>query len=94
MARHQPFPSVNPYFCTCGEGSKVTDSRVKRHFTSVRRRRECLRCGLKWTTREIREDAQTLGDLVKLEAIYEQVTTLKVAWAELQRLLTTRKGVR
>lgn len=90
MGKHQPFPSVNPYFCTCGGDSKVTDSRVKRHYTSVRRRRECLTCGLKWTTREIREDAQTLGDLVKLEAIYEQMITLKTAWATLQKLTKTR----
>ena len=38
---------------SCGfEESKVVDSRPSEDFTSIRRRRECLKCGYRFTTYE------------------------------------------
>ena len=40
----------------CGyEDSKVIDSRENDDFTSIRRRRECLKCGKRFTTFEVYE---------------------------------------
>jgi len=38
--------------CKCGGETKVTDSRP--HGKSIRRRRECLGCGERWSTLEVR----------------------------------------
>lgn len=38
--------------CQCGGDSKVTDSRP--HKKSIRRRRECLKCGTRWSTLEVK----------------------------------------
>ena len=38
----------------CGSPqSRVTDSRAREDTKSIRRRRECLKCGERWTTREV-----------------------------------------
>lgn len=38
--------------CACGGDSTVTDTRSRGFW--VARRRECLRCGERWPTRELR----------------------------------------
>jgi transcriptional repressor NrdR len=41
----------------CGnEESKVVDSRPSENYDAIRRRRECVRCGCRFTTYERRED--------------------------------------
>jgi len=42
-------------FCTNDE-TKVVDSRVSESKDAIRRRRECLKCGLRFTTYERREE--------------------------------------
>ena len=37
---------------TCGKETKIVDSRPFDNDTAVRRRRECLTCGARWTTVE------------------------------------------
>ena len=45
----------------CGyENSKVIDSRATVETNSIRRRRECLQCGKRWTTYETVEDTPIL----------------------------------
>ena len=45
----------------CGHGeSKVIDSRATIENNSIRRRRECLNCGKRWTTYETVEDTPIL----------------------------------
>ncbi|MBO7527393.1 MAG: transcriptional repressor NrdR [Clostridia bacterium] len=45
----------------CGfEDSKVIDSRATVETNSIRRRRECLKCGKRWTTYETVEDTPIL----------------------------------
>ncbi len=47
--------------CFCGyEDSKVIDSRSSEDGNSIRRRRECLRCGKRFTTYETIEDTTIL----------------------------------
>ena len=41
--------------CGCEE-SKVVDSRPSENYDSIRRRRECISCGLRFTTYERREE--------------------------------------
>ena len=45
--------------CGCTE-SKVIDSRASADGTSIRRRRECLKCGRRFTTYEAIEHAPVL----------------------------------
>ena len=44
------------FYCGCEE-SKVVDSRVSSENNSIRRRRECLSCGRRFTTYETMEEA-------------------------------------
>lgn len=45
----------------CGyDDSKVIDSRATVESNSIRRRRECLSCGKRWTTYEVVEDTPIL----------------------------------
>ncbi|MBN1828124.1 MAG: transcriptional repressor NrdR [Deltaproteobacteria bacterium] len=46
---------MNCPFCTSGD-NKVIDSRISREGTAIRRRRECLSCGKRFTTYEYVED--------------------------------------
>ena len=46
-------------FCN-NDSDKVVDSRVVRDGYAVRRRRECLNCGRRWTTYEYIEETQIL----------------------------------
>lgn len=46
-------------FCGCLE-SKVVDSRVNENGTVIRRRRECISCGKRFTTYETIEDSPIL----------------------------------
>lgn len=63
----------------CSYGSKVTDTR--RVSGAVRRRRECARCGERWTTYEVNssfvafalEAANMVGTLGDLQYAAEQV---------------------
>ena len=41
--------------CSCEE-SKVIDSRPSENHEAIRRRRECIRCGMRFTTYERREE--------------------------------------
>lgn len=47
----------------CGAGTKVIDSRYKEK--TVERRRECLRCGYRFSTREV--DRDVMRELRKLK---------------------------
>jgi len=38
--------------------NKVVDSRLSKNAKSIRRRRECLKCGMRFTTREMIEELQ------------------------------------
>lgn len=66
----------------CAYGSKVTDSR--RHESVVRRRRECAKCGERWTTYEVSssfmafavEAANTVGKLGDLQHAADQVRSM------------------
>lgn len=40
----------------CGEATKVIESRNSRAGESIRRRRECLACGHRFTTREVDDE--------------------------------------
>lgn len=40
--------------CECGQPAEVLDSRRVNGY--VRRRRQCKKCGIKWTTIELRQD--------------------------------------
>jgi transcriptional regulator NrdR family protein len=42
----------DPVVCACGAPSEVIETRKSQH--SLRRRRRCQRCGLRWTTYEVR----------------------------------------
>ena len=48
-------------FHGCGGDSKVVDTRSK--GGKVARRRECLRCGERWTSWEVRVTAENLDHL-------------------------------
>ena len=48
--------------CQAADDSKVTDTRPVLKRSQIRRRRECLYCGYRWTTREIHID--TLVDTI------------------------------
>jgi transcriptional regulator NrdR family protein len=66
----------------CKFGSKVTESR--RNNTAVRRRRECVKCGERWTTYEVPsafmafavEAATAVGKLGDLQYAAEQVRSM------------------
>jgi len=45
---------MNAGQCTCGESSRVLETRPS--GADIRRQRECLRCGLRWMTKERRID--------------------------------------
>lgn len=45
--------------CGCEE-SKVVDSRPSENHEAIRRRRECIRCGMRFTTYERREETPLL----------------------------------
>lgn len=77
----------HPFFCHCGGKTNVIDSRISSTILSIRRRRECLRCETRWTTREVREDAKGLNGQFELAAIREQAAIVRKAQAELRRLL-------
>jgi transcriptional repressor NrdR len=61
----------------CGEtDDRVVDSRESRGATTIRRRRECLRCGRRFTTYEEVEDIQYL--VVKGDGSREEFDRRKV----------------
>lgn len=55
----------------CGEDTKIVDSRTSRAGESIRRRRECLVCGHRFTTREV--DAETLERLERIARAAREV---------------------
>lgn len=77
----------HPFYCHCGGKTKVIESRVSDTSMTIRRRRECLRCETRWTTREVREDVKGLNGQFELAAIREQAAIVRTAQAELRRLL-------
>ncbi len=46
-------------FCS-GTGSRVADSRISKDKVTIRRRRQCLHCGRRFTTSERSEDAMPM----------------------------------
>ncbi len=61
----------------CGyTGDKVIDSRMSKDGTSIRRRRECLRCGYRYTTYEQLE--RTELRVVKRSNVYEALNREKI----------------
>lgn len=43
--------------CSCGAPSDIIESRTVAKNTSTRRRRKCRECGLRWSTYEVRANA-------------------------------------
>ena len=62
-------------FCGC-EDSKVIDSRSTDDGKSIRRRRECLQCGKRFTTYEVIESTPVL--VVKQDGTRQQFDPIKV----------------
>lgn len=60
----------------CGHGSHVVDSRAHEGSLSVRRRRQCDKCGVRWTTYELRlrDGHDTLEDAIT--SVLDEVKTL------------------
>ncbi|MCD8307192.1 MAG: transcriptional regulator NrdR [Clostridia bacterium] len=63
------------WFCGC-EDSKVIDSRSSEDGNSIRRRRECLNCGKRFTTYETIEDTPVL--VIKNNGTRQAYDTAKV----------------
>ena len=63
--------------CGCGE-TRVTDSRA--YPDAVRRRRQCARCLSRWTTYEVRADANS-------QDVPEDLDKIKLASATVRRFL-------
>lgn len=61
--------------CNCDE-SKVVDSRPSENHEAIRRRRECVRCGARFTTYERREESPLL--VVKRDGAKETFDRQKV----------------
>lgn len=61
--------------CGCEE-SKVVDSRPSENYDSIRRRRECVKCGHRFTTYERREEMPLL--VVKRDGRKETFDRLKL----------------
>lgn len=57
----------------CGGATKIVDSRSSRAGESIRRRRECLACGHRFTTREV--DAEMLERLERIARAAREVET-------------------
>lgn len=62
-------------FCACGE-NKVIDSRISKDSGAIRRRRECLGCGKRFTTYEFVEDV--LPTVVKKDGRREPFDRAKI----------------
>lgn len=61
--------------CGC-EDSKVVDSRPSENHEAIRRRRECIRCGMRFTTYERREEMPLL--VVKKDGAKETFDRQKI----------------
>ncbi|MDO4796402.1 MAG: transcriptional regulator NrdR [Coriobacteriales bacterium] len=62
---------------TCGyEESKVVDSRPSENHEAIRRRRECMRCGTRFTTYERREETPLI--VIKKDGARETFDRQKV----------------
>ena len=61
-------------FCGCVD-SKVVDSRQNEEGTSIRRRRECMKCGKRFTTYETIETAPVM--VVKKSGARQQFSSAK-----------------
>jgi len=73
---------------SCGTGeSRVIDSRMARDGSEIRRRRECLECGRRFTTRERMEES--MPRVVKRDERREEYDRAKVL-AGIQRACTKR----
>lgn len=62
-------------FCGCVD-SKVVDSRQNEEGTSIRRRRECMKCGKRFTTYETIETAPVM--VVKKSGARQQFSSAKL----------------
>jgi len=70
MGKHIDKPQTAPVVvCICGGESKVRDSRPLAAY--VRRRRECLACGSRWTTYETLIEPAPEINLVALQRFRE-----------------------
>jgi len=74
-------------FCTASEETKVVDSRLAGNGDTVRRRRECLGCGERFTTFETAE--LTLPRIVKRDNRREEFEEIKLR-ASMMRALEKR----
>ena len=86
MATNHMALGVRPVNCpTCEHPhSSVIDSRPREDSKSIRRRRECIKCGERWTTREVivqEHKKQVSGDEARamLNAIQDLLLAVAVA---------------
>lgn len=68
---------------SCGNESKTVDSRPSSDGTAVRRRRECLSCKLRWSTREQVEERTP--DFAALDDVRESLRVLQQALGRTMR---------
>lgn len=72
---------INPHgtkFCPqCGAQSTVRDSRIEGNG-AVRRRRECMTCQHRYSTREYHADDPMLSDHRKIQELYKDLKAAKI----------------
>lgn len=66
---------LHPTVCQCDGITRVIDSR--KGEMGLRRRRECLSCGQRWTTYEVRSEAPVRIQLTSLIALRQALTTIQ-----------------
>lgn len=71
--------------CACGGDTKVIDSRV--YGPTGRRRRECLRCGLRWTTYEVRAESPVRMPSAQLTDILREIARVQAVCTALVQQL-------
>lgn len=71
----------------CGEDTKIVDSRTSREGESIRRRRECLVCRHRFTTREV--DTEMLE---RLERIARTAREVEQEWREKLKRMEEARG--
>jgi transcriptional regulator NrdR family protein len=58
--------------CDCGYDTKVIDTRYDDRQGTIRRRRQCLKCGERFSTTEQRERTSSDASHLKLDAIQKE----------------------
>lgn len=78
-------------FCECGGLGSVVESRPCPH--GKRRRRRCQRCGLRWTTYEIRQDPDCNGLELPIDQVLRLLRWLRAGLAMLEETISRLEGM-